>query len=347
MKLTIAPENALERLLLALRIPPVTLLDTHMSFMRARAIMVGTKLGIFDVLAEMPLSFEEVARRCGTNPSATAKLLNALVGSDYLRFRGGTYSLSPIARKWVTSDSPSSIRDKVLFEFLEWSLLEGVEDFVRTGQTLDIHRWVSEEHWGLYQRAMRALSGLAAPEIVRRTPIPKGASTMLDIGGSHGYISVAMCRRYPALHAVVLDLPAAVKQAAPILESEGMGDRVVHRAGNALTDDLGTSEWDFVFISQLLHHFDEVTNRELVQRVAKSLRPGGVFAVLEMIRPRSPAESNQVGALLDLYFALTSQSGTWSIAEIAGWQRDAGLLSKKPIFLRSVPSAAEVIATKV
>jgi len=318
-----------------------------MSFMRARAIMVGTKLGIFDVLAAAPLRSNDVALRCGTHPSATEKMLNALVGSGYLFFRNGTYSLSSSARKWVTSDSTASIRNKILFEFIEWTLVEGFEDFVRTGQTLDIHHSVSEEQWGLYQRAMRALSGLAAPEVVRRTPMPQGAVAMLDIGGSHGYLSVAMCRRYPDLRAVVLDLPAAVKQAAPILENEGMGDRVVHRAGNALTEDLGTAEWDFIYVSQLLHHFDKATNRKLVQRVAKSLRPGGVFAVLEMIRPRSPSESGQVGALLDLYFALTSQSGTWSVAEISGWQRDAGLLSKKPIFLRTVPGAAEVIATKV
>jgi SAM-dependent methyltransferase len=169
---------------------------------------------------------------------------------------------------------------------------------------------------------------------------------MLDIGGSHGYISVAMCRRYPGLRAVVLDLPGAVKSAAPILAKEGMGDRVIHRVGDALTDDLGTNAWDFIYVSQLLHHFDEATNKKLVQRIAAALRPGGVFAVLEMIRPSSPGATGQVGALLDLYFALTSESGTWSIEEISGWQREAGLLPEKPIRLRTVPGAAEVIAVK-
>jgi hypothetical protein len=52
------------------------------------------------------------------------------------------------------------------------------------------------------------------------------------------------------------------------------------------------------------------------------------------------------GALLDLYFALASQSGTWSIAEMQGWQRDAGLLPRTPVRLRTVPGAGEVIAVK-
>ena len=125
-----------------------------------------------------------------------------------------------------------------------------------------------------------------------------------------------------------------------------MGDRVTHRAGDALGDDLGTAAWDFVYVSQLLHHFDEATNRELVRRIARALRPNGALVVLEMIRPASPNDAGQVGALLDLYFALTSQSGTWSIAEMQGWQRDAGLVVQKPIRLRTVPGAAEVIALK-
>lgn len=346
MKLIVAAENPIERILLALGIPPVTLMDTHMSFMRARAIMVGTKLGVFDALTSGASTAAEVATRCGTSPPATEKLMNALVGSGYLRFDRDSYTLTAVARKWVTRDSPHSIRDKVLFEFIEWTSVEHFEAFVKTGQPLDIHHSVTGDTWGLYQRAMRSLSGLAAPEIIRRTPMPAGATAMLDIGGSHGYISVAMCRRYPGLRATVLDLPAAIEYAAPILAAEGMGDRVIHRPGDALTDDFGASRWDFIYVSQLLHHFDEATNREFCKRAARALKPGGVFVILEMLRPSSPREAGQVGALLDLYFALTSQSGTWSIEQMSGWQREAGLTPRQSIRLRTVPGAAEVVAAK-
>jgi SAM-dependent methyltransferase len=346
MKLSVTGENLMERAALALGIAPVTLIDTHMSFLRARAIMVATRLGVFDALATGPLTADHVADRCGLNRQATPKLLNALVASDYLRFNGGTYALSAVARKWLLTDSPHSVRDKVLFEFFEWSVVEGTEDFVRTGRAQDLHEGGEPERWQAYQRAMRTLSGLAAPEVVSRTPVPRGATTMLDIGGSHGFISVSMCRRYPALTAVVLDLPAAVEHAAPILARENMGSRVVHQAGDALTDDLGDSRWDFIYVSQLVHHFDEPTNRAFMQRIARALNPGGVVAILELIRPDTPGKSGQAGALLDLYFALTSQSGTWSIEEIAGWQRAAGLSVRSPLRLRTVPGAVEVVGTK-
>ncbi len=346
MKLAVRPENAAERIALALGLAPVTLVDTHMSFLRARTIMTATKLGVFEALASGPLGADAIAARCGTAPAATRALLNALVGSGYLRFRNAAYALAPVARTWLLAGSPRSVRDKVLFEFHEWTAVEGLDEFVRTGRAQDLHQRDDEEQWSAYQRAMRALSGLAAPEIVRRSPVPAGATAMLDIGGSHGFISVAMCRRHPQLRAIVLDLPAAVKQAAPILAKEGMADRVVHRAGDALADDLGESAWDFIYIAQLVHHFDEATNRALMRRVARALRPRGVVAVVELIRPATPGAGGQVGALLDLYFALTSRSGTWSIDEIVSWQKEAGLTPLRPIHLRTVPGAAEVAARR-
>jgi len=42
---------------------------------------------------------------------------------------------------------------------------------------------------------MRNLAGLAAGEVTERFPMPPGARDMLDIGGSHGYFSVSLCRK--------------------------------------------------------------------------------------------------------------------------------------------------------
>jgi 2-polyprenyl-3-methyl-5-hydroxy-6-metoxy-1,4-benzoquinol methylase len=168
-------------------------------------------------------------------------------------------------------------------------------------------------------------------------PVPSGARDLLDIGGSHGHYSAALCRMHDGLRGVVLDLPEAVQHAAPLLAAEKMGDRVVHRVGNELTDDLGENSWDFVLISQVVHHFSEQQNRELAQRVARALRPRGVYAVMEAFRSPRPRDAGQLEALLDFNFALTSRSGTWTPAEIADWQRQAGLQPRPAVHLRSVP----------
>jgi SAM-dependent methyltransferase len=337
MKLGGIPQNPIERLAKALGLLPHPLLETHIAMLLARTLMEGSRLGVFEALKDAPLTAEEVADRCGGQPRATRKLLDALTGCEYLRFDAGCYALAPVARHWLLPGTPQSLHDKMLFQFLEWDYIAHIGEFVRTGQPFNFHTTMTSEEWGLYQRGMRATAASGAPEVARRTPVPKGARDMLDIGGSHGLLSAAICRRHPGLRAVILDLSEAVEHAAPILAKEGMGERVIHQVGNALTDDLGTEAWDVVFVANLVHHFDDATNRTLAKRIAKALRPGGVFVIQELYRPRTPNDAGQIGALLDLYFALTSEAGTWSFKEMANWQREAGLKPLKPIKFVSVP----------
>ena len=145
---------------------------------------------------------------------------------------------------------------------------------------------------------------------------------------------------------MVLDLPEAVAAAAPILAAEGMGDRVVHREGNALTDDLGSEAYDVVLVSQLVHHFSDGQNRALAEKVARALRPGGIYVISDAFRPATPKEAGQLGALLEFYFALTSQSGTWTPEEMSDWQRSAGLQPRRPLRFRTAPGVGAQIAAK-
>jgi hypothetical protein len=239
------PENPVEWLIARLNAAPRPLLETQMAFTLARLIMVGTKVGVFDAVSEGAATPDQVASRCGTSVVGMEKLLFALAGAGYLRASDGGYALTPVSRKWLLRDSPDSVADKLLFQFLEWDWMERAEEYVRTGQPLELHDSdLGVKGWDLYQRGMRAMANAFAGEAVRRMPVPRGARRMLDIGGSHGYYSVALCRRHDGLRSEILDLPEAIEQAAPLLATEGMGDRVVHRGGDALTTELESEAFD-------------------------------------------------------------------------------------------------------
>jgi SAM-dependent methyltransferase len=346
MRIGAVPENPIEWAVTRFNVAPRPLLDTQMAFTLARLIMVATKVGVFEALAGGSATAATVAERCGTSRIGTEKLLFALAGAGYLRGDDSGYALTPVSRKWLLRESRHSIADKLLFQFFEWDLLERAEDYVRTGEPVEIHSMSDDEQWDLYQRGMRAMANATAGEAVRRMPVPKDAKRMLDIGGSHGYYSVALCRRHEGLRSTILDLPQAVKHAAPLLAAEGMGERVIHRAGDALTEDLGADTYDLVLVAQLVHHFSEVENRDLAARVARALRPGGVYAILDEFRPRSAKDAGQLGALLEFYFALTSQSGTWPVEEISDWQLQAGLSPRRAIHFRTVPGVGIQAAVK-
>jgi SAM-dependent methyltransferase len=92
-----------------------------------------------------------------------------------------------------------------------------------------------------------------------------------------------------------------------------------------------------VFLSQLVHHFTDEQNRELLRRIARALKPGGVSVLLDAVRPSAPEDGGGIGAVLDLYFAATSHSGTWPLETMQSWQRDAGLAVEQPLHLRTLP----------
>lgn len=347
MRLGMIGENLLERIIARTNIAPDPLLETQIAFSMARSIMAGVKLGIYDAIGTGAKTAAEVATICNTDRDATTKLMNTLVGCRYLSHRGGRYKLTSKARKWLWQGSSNSIVDKLLFQYDEWDIVAGYEEYVATGKPMDLHSSLTDpSSWNRYQRGMRAVASISANEVARRLPIPPGATAMLDIGGSHGYYSVCACRRHSGLRATILDLPQAIEHASPILAQERMGERVSHRAGNALSDDLGNDTWDVVFMSQLVHHFTNEQNLDLMSRIARALKPGGVCVLLDVLRPALPEGSGGVGAVLDLYFAATSRSGTWPLATMQSWQRDAGLVVEKPLYLRTLPGAALVVGRK-
>ena len=328
MRYGLIGDNPLEKAAIASGMLPTPMLDGY-AMVNTKALVVAAKAGMFDALAEGPMDAAAVAERCATDRRATEKLLNLLAGMRYVRAdRDGTYRLSRTARRWLVGER--SVRDSVLMKELEWRWLDHLGEFVERGEPQDVHGTMSRDDWGLYQRGMRSNAGALAPLLARRVPVPDGARDMLDIGGSHGFFAVSICRRHPNLRATVLDLPQAVEHAAPLLAAEGLGDRVVLRAGDALRDDLGSEAYDLVFMMSLVHHFDDVTNRALMKRAADALRPGGVLVIGDSIR-LAPHETDELGSFFDLYFAMTSRAGLWTYAEMAEWQRAAGLVPRKPI----------------
>lgn len=348
MKIGAMPETPLEWLALKLGLAPEPLADTHGAMLLARTVMAGAELGVFDALAAKPLTRDETAAACGTAAGPTELLLDALLACGYLRAEGGRFGLTARSRKWLLSDAPASVRDKLLLQTIEWRWLGELEAFVRSGRPLEFHDAISPAELDLYHRGMRALAQVAGGEVARRTPLRSGATLMLDIGGSHGHYAAEICRRHPGLSAEVMDLPEAVEAAAPILAREGLGQRVVHRAGDATSADLGTERYDLVLMSNLAHHLDAGQNLDLARRVARALKPGGAFVIQEPARAEAPGRAGQVPALLGLYFAMQSRPDvrTWTVREMAGWQAAAGLRPRRAAALRTAPGWVQQAAIR-
>jgi len=123
-------------------------------------------------------------------------------------------------------------------------------------------------------------------------------------------------------------------------------DRVEFQKADMLSVDLPHNAFDVVLIANVLHHFEEEVNRDLVRRVAKVLRPGGILIAVDAVRPGGLEKSGQVESLLDLYFGAASGAGLWTIEHLRSWQRSAGLEPLPPVTMRLLPCCRVQVGRK-
>lgn len=352
MQLTVTPDNPLEWLALRTNQVPIPLLHAQIMPVIAKAVLEAADRGVFEAIGETRQSTAQVAATCGLNPKAVGELLGLLTALGYTEFTDDTFALTPMARRWVLQTNPESTFGMLRFNNqLMWHWLNHMGTYLETGEGLQYHDHLDDHQWDVYQRGMVAASATEAREFGRKAPVPRAITQrtdarMLDIGGSHGQHSAALCQRLPNLQSTLLDLPDAITQAAPLLARLGMGNRIHHQAGNVLTDDIGENQFDIVLMSSLAHHFSDVQNRAVARKVARALRPGGIYIVNEFIRPETGAKPELVGSSTDLFYGMTSTAGNYSVAEIQSWFADAGLKPLKTASYLTMPGRMQVVAKK-
>ena len=108
MKIGAIPENLLERLAVFFGLVPTPIIDTFHAVIVARAVMVATKLDIFDALAARPLSAMDLAAQLGLDGAALEKLLNVLVAIGYVQSGPAGFAPARLARKWRSNPPRNS-----------------------------------------------------------------------------------------------------------------------------------------------------------------------------------------------------------------------------------------------
>ncbi|WP_018615028.1 methyltransferase [Segetibacter koreensis] len=348
MKFSPIAQNPLEWVALKAGLVPTPLAYSHFGFMLSKFLLEAVDKGVFEAIGRNNVSLAHIAGACSLNEKALKSLLGVLATMGLINYKNDSFFLTKKSKKWILKDSPESLYWLMMFDnrvCLKW--MDNVGNFLETGQGLQYHNTFNEEEWFYYQKAMEAAASATSKEAVRKIPVPANASQMLDIGGAHGLYSVALCKKNPGLSSVILDLPAAVEKAKPILEKYTMGDRIKHRAGNVLTDDLGNEMYDLILMASVSHHFTNEENILVAKKAFTALKPGGVFTIMEVLRTDTiQYNGDMLSALGDFFFALSSTSGIWSLQEIKLWQKEAGFAPYKKSTFLTIPGYTAISARK-
>lgn len=274
-----------------------------------RCAAAAMRLGLFAALRQ-PRSAAQLATAMDAHTRGVRILADALVGFGYLTFTDGMYALTPLSEKWLV-DSPYATVE-LFWQRVMFELWDGLEESVRTGKpAVDFYQWLAErpETSRQFQSMLDSHAQSLAGELAPLIPVPPGPARLLDLGGGHGRYATALCSLHPSLTATVMDFPSALGPGGP---------RVTMRPGDYLADDLG-SGYDVVLLFNVLHGHPAGRNRMLLTRVASTLKPGGLVAILEHGRDApGPADVAFLRTFsLNLFHGQNGE--VYSIEEIASW----------------------------
>jgi 2-polyprenyl-3-methyl-5-hydroxy-6-metoxy-1,4-benzoquinol methylase len=329
---------------------PEVIFGSLISYQHAFALKAAIELDLFTAIAEGATDAAAIAKRVNAAERGVRILADGMTVQGFLRKENGKYSLSPDSALFLDKRSPAYMGG--MAEFLVSA--ENIANFsqftdcVRKGGTVSSigdnskpvdHRWVT------FAKAMGSMAGPMAgvlSQIVNSNPAAE--LKVLDIAAGHGMYGITVAKNNPRVHVTALDWPAVLEVAKENAQKAGVSDRYSLRPGSAFDADLG-SGYDYVFITNFLHHFDIPTNEKLLRRFHAALKPGGKAITVEFV-PNDDRVSPPMASTFSMVMLINTDAGeAFTFPEYESMCRNAGY---KNATLQTIPDLPQrlVVAEK-
>ena len=126
-------------------------------------------------------------------------------------------------------------------------------------------------------------------------------STLCDVGGAEGMLSIAVARAHPHMRCTSADLPPVEPIAQKRIAAAGLEDRVATAVIDFLRDDLPSA--DVITMGMVLHDWDLTTKKMLIGKAYDAVPQGGAFMVIEQLIDDARRE-NVFGLMMSLNIAV-------------------------------------------
>ncbi|MGH8738904.1 MAG: methyltransferase [Burkholderiales bacterium] len=260
----------------------------------ARALKTAFELGLVDRLIEHRKgSVEALGRSIGTDPAGLRFLLDLLAANKVVEERAGDIRLSkPFLAALRYRDLLETKLDFAGFTINDFADLftalvkdaRGFAGKARLFQLFDYRRCLepSVENYAQTRGWMRITSTLTRYEARACMQLHdfSGYRRALDVGGNSGEFLLQLCRRNPALHGTVFDLPLVCEIGMEHLLAEPEHDRIGFIKADARRDPL-PSGYDLITFKSMLHDWPQDEAQGFLAGAARALAPGGTLLIFE------------------------------------------------------------------
>lgn len=280
---------------------PAHVIELAASSWKSQATAAIARLGIPDHLASGPQSSAELAAAVGADPGAIARLVRAGATLGLLQeISPGQYSLTAMGKCLATS--PGSLRNFAIMhaEPGQTRPMERLSEAITTGRPV-ARAALGQDVWDYYRdhpdegaRFADAMSGLSA----QLAPLVAAAlgggpyQRIIDVGGGHGTLLLALLAGDADATGVLFDLPEVVAGAPDTVAGSG-----IQTAAGSFFDAVPAGG-DLYLLQHVLHDWDDSNATQILRNCHQAGLAGHTVAVIELVLPEQPG--HWLPFLLDL-----------------------------------------------
>lgn len=252
------------------------LLELMSAYQKSRVLFTFVELEIAEILSEGKAKSAEIAEAKSIHPLAMERFLNACVTVGLLNRKDGFYTNTEIAESFLVRNKNFYLGGQIdrhrERSSQVWSDLTA---HLKEWQYGDDKKSVPEaEDQGAEAMAEQHNLALLHGYALAKAFDFSNYKTLLDLGGGTGATSIALCKNYPHLETIVLDLPENIKIAAEFVEKENLSKRIKLIGGDLKKDDL-PDDFDAVLLANFMAVADAKENKKLLKKLYEKLPARG------------------------------------------------------------------------
>jgi precorrin-6B methylase 2 len=268
--------------------------------MYMQMLHVAVKLGIPDLLVSGPRSADELTRASGSNARSLYRVLRALCDTGLLAEDSvHRFSLTPDSQA-LRSDVPYSVRAMVLAYGSQswWHAWGNLVDAARTGEcafdlthgmgVFDYDREYPEQG-AIVRQYMMQMGGGQFHQMAAAAYDFSSMRLLVDVGGGHGGLLIAILKANPALRGILIDLPEVASGASRNIEAAGLTDRCEVHAGDFF--ESVPAGGDVYILSNILHDWDDARALAILKKCRAAMSRTAKLLINEAIMPEDGSAS--------------------------------------------------------
>ncbi len=247
----------------------------------ALAMLAGMQLDVFSPLQHGPMTTEQIADAIGVAPTRLPLLLYALVAAGLLTEQDGQFANTDEAQHFLVKGQPAYMGKMQNMLAHQWKIRLQTAESLQTGvpQARVDFTQSSQDELEVYLRRLHSQdTGEAAPTLVEHYDF-SSATTLVDIGGGAGGLTIAFAKVCPHLRATVVDLPQVTPITEKIVAEEGIADRITILAADVVNHPLPGS-YDVAVMQNFTQVLSPNDVLRAIQHIGAAINPGGAIYII-------------------------------------------------------------------